>query len=185
MPTGRQSAAITRLLGCAVAASVLALLPVPAGATTSVDVPKGTKVGLEFLTPVSTATASVGNKVNFKIVADVLVGRSVVIKAGTLLTGTVTSCTRAGRFGKPAKMTIGYLAVNAVDHKPLALTDVMISPDHTQRAKAVAVATGVSLLAHSAWGILAGGVVKGGNVEIQAGAAIGVTTETGATVKVP
>ena len=174
-------------LGCAIAAIVLALPPAPAGAATSVDVPKGTKVGLEFLTPVYTATNVKGDKVKFRVVSDVLIGRTVVIKQGTPLTGTVTSTTGPGRFGRPAKMTIGYLAVNAVDHKPLALNDFVISPDNagTQRAKAVGVATGVALLSHSAWGLLGGAVVKGGNVEVPVGAVEGVTTQTGATIKVP
>ena len=167
--------------------AVLALPPAPAGAATSVDVPKGTKVGLEFLTPVYTARSVKGDKVNFRVVSDVLVGRSVVIKQGTQLTGTVTSSTGPGRFGRPAKVTIGYLTVKAVDQHPLALNDVVISPDNAsrQRAKAVGVATGVALLSHSAWGLLGGAVVKGNDVEVPAGAVEGVTTQTGATIKVP
>jgi hypothetical protein len=84
-------------------------------------------------------------------------------------------------------MTIGYLAVTAVDHKPLALNDFVISPDNagTQRGKAVAVGTGVALLSHSAWGLLGGALVHGGNVEVPVGAVEGVTTQSSATIKVP
>ena len=169
-------------------ATIVLVLPLAAvSAATTVDVPAGTKVGLEFRTPVNTATSVNGDKVNFRVVSDVVVGRTVVIKQGTPLTGTVTSSTGPGRFGRPAKVTIGYLTVKGVDRKPLTLNDVVISPDNVgaQRAKAVGVAAGVALLTRSAWGLLGGAVVKGGNVDVPVGAVIGVTTRTGAMIKAP
>ena len=157
----------------------------PASAGVSVYVPASTHVGLEFLTPVYTATARSGDTINFRIAADVIVGRYVVIKRGTPLTGTVVSATGPGRFGRPARVIIGYLSVKAVDRRPLALSNFEISPARTGRAGAAGAMAAGALLTHSAWGLLGGALVKGNDVQVPAHSVIGVSTQTPATIVVP
>jgi len=169
----------------AVVTAVLLVCSGPAGAGVSVYVPASTHVGLEFMTPVYTATAVNGNTVNFRIAADVIVNRYVVIKQSTPLTGTVTSATGPGRFGRPARVMIGYLSVKAVDRRPLALNGFEISPQRTGRAGAAGAMAAGALLTHSAWGLLGGALVKGNDVQVPVHSVIGVTTQAPATVKVP
>jgi hypothetical protein len=55
--------------------------PAPAEATTLVWVPTGTRVALTFLTPVDSSKITAGSRVRFKVSADVVGGRSLIIRA--------------------------------------------------------------------------------------------------------
>src|SRR5215472_12502502 len=74
----------------AIAAAAVLSATVPVSGAVMILTPAGTKVGLTYLDPVDTAKTTPGDKVHFKIAADVIVNGYVVIKSGTLLTGTVS-----------------------------------------------------------------------------------------------
>jgi hypothetical protein len=168
------------------AAVALALCAAPAGAAATLHAPAGTHVGLEFLTPVDTTRNRPGDKVSFKVVADVVIDRYVVIKRNAPLTGMVTLVQPPARRGFGAKMVIGYLSVTPVDKKPVSLTDITISPNNTaKRTRALAATTAAVLLTQSAWGLLGGAVVKGDNVQVPAGAVVGSATKAATTVTLP
>jgi hypothetical protein len=176
----------TKPLGWMIVAAVLGLSSAPAGAALLIVVPGGMHVGLEFLTPVYTQTARNGDKVNFQVAADVVVDRYVVIKQGTPVTGTVMNSTGPGRFGRPSMVTIGYLTVTAVDHKPVVLNAFKISPSDVagKRLGAAAAMTAGVMLTKSAWGLLGGALVKGNDVVVPVHSVMGVTTQTAVTVTI-
>jgi len=103
---------------------VLAFGAGPAAA--AILVPAGTPVGLTFLTPLNSTTAKLGDKVRFKVTADIIISQHVVIKQGTMATGTVNQA------GHPALQNnayanISFLSVNGVDGKPVRLKDIRVS----------------------------------------------------------
>jgi len=95
-------------------------------AAAAILVPAGTPVGLTFLTPLNSTTAAPGDTVRFRVTADVIMSQHVVIKQGTMLTGTINQA------GHPALQNnayanISFLAATAVDGKPVRLKDVRVS----------------------------------------------------------
>lgn len=175
-------------LGAAVTAVVLAVLlalpSAPASAATRVWVPAGTQVGLQFLRAVDSRTASAGAKVHFKVAADVIQDRHVIIRAGTPVTGTVTQVGKPGMFGTSAKVVIGFIAATAVDGRPIKLNDVIVSKDMINKSRAGAAGASVAgALLLGPVGLVAGAFIRGNDVEVPAGARVTDTTTAGNNVK--
>ena len=169
-------------LAILVAAAVLALPFAPASAATAAVTPAGTKVGLGFATPLDTQTARSGDKVQFRVVADVVVGRLVVIQKGVEVTGTVTSVRKPTVFGVSSRVVIGFQSVNAVDKKPVTLNDVVISPNNTKNITGAGAATVAETILHGPPGLLGGAVVRGGYVKVPVGAVVAASIKTAVTI---
>jgi hypothetical protein len=169
------------------AAVLLALaLPVAgAAAGTSVYMPAGTKVGFEFIDPLDTGTAKVGQKVRLKVVADVVVNRHVVIEKNAPLTGVVTYAQNKGAFGQPSRATLGHLAVIAVDKKPVSIHDIVVVPNEIKSRTGAAAASAAGAILFGPIGLISGGLVQGGHEVIPAGAVVAETTTAAATIVVP
>lgn len=155
----------------AVVATILAL--VPAHAAQLVTVPAGTKVLLRFEQPVDSATIKQGTTVNFTVATDVLVGREIVFKQGTPALGTVTEVSKPGIFGRNARVHISYIEVDAIDGKPVRLAPLEVTPESVRQVADVSAAgataiTGAILLGPI--GLAAGALIRGGNVNLPAGA---------------
>ena len=118
-----------------VAAGLLALPAATAGEGTDVWVPAGTRVALAFVTPVDSGVITTGAKVRLKVSADVVGGRYVIVRAGTPVVGTVTKVTQPGIFGASSEVVIGFIAVTAVDGRPISLQDVTISKETITSAR--------------------------------------------------
>ena len=167
-----------------VAAAVIALPFTRASAATPVVVPTGTKIGLEFTTPLDTQTAGKGDKVQFRVVADVIVGPLVVIQKGVQVTGTVTSVRKPTMFGVSSRVVIEDLSVNAVDGKPVTLNNVMISPNNTKHIAGADAATVAETILRGPAGLLGGAVVRGGYVKVPVGAVEAASTKATVTIMV-
>ena len=169
------------------ASSLLALTLAPAGAAaTDVWVPAGTRVALTFVTPVDSDVVIPGAEVRFKVSADVVGGRYVIIRAGTPVGGTVTKVTKPGMFGASSEVVIGFIAVTAVDGRPISLQDVTISRTTINNARAGAAgASAAGALILGPVGLLAGALVKGGYVSAPAGAVVVDTTTISVNVQAP
>lgn len=166
------------------AAAGLAVPAAPASAATAVWVPGGTKIGLQFLTTVASDKIAAGAKVNFKIVADVVQGRRVVIRSGAPAAGTVTEVQQPGAFGQDARVAIGFITVNGVDGKPVKLSDVVVSKATISTSRAGAAGASVAgLIILGPIGLLGGALVRGNNVEVPAGTVVTETTRSGAYVR--
>ena len=177
-----QRHAILGSIAALVAAAVLALPFAEASAATAVVTPAGTKVGLEFAKPLDTQTARSGDKVQFRVVADVIVGRQVVIQKGIAVTGTVTSVRKPTIYGVSSRVVIGFLSVNAVDRKPVTLNDVVISPNNTKKAGGAGAATAAGEVLLGPAGVLDGALVRGGYVKVPVGAVETASTKTTVTI---
>lgn len=164
----------------------LVLPPAPGQATTLVWVPTGTRVALTFLTPVDSSKITAGSRVRFKVSADVVGGRSVIIRAGTPVVGKVIKVSQPGMFGASSEVVVGSLSTTAVDGTPIMLKDVIISKEtisNSQVGAAGASAAGAVILGPI--GLLAGAFVKGSDVSVPVGTLVIDTTADGANVRAP
>jgi len=85
------------------------------GAT--VELPEGTLVRLMVIVPVNSKTASVGGKVEFRVLEDVKVGDLVVIPRKALASGVVTELIPPRRRSRPGRITVKAKTVSIVDHQ--------------------------------------------------------------------
>ncbi len=169
-----------------VAAAMLSVSVAAVSAAASVWVPAGTQVGLQFLDTVASDKIQTGAKIRFRIAADVVQSRKVVIRSGAAAAGTVTQVQKPGAFGQDASVVIGRIAVNGVDGRPIRLSDVVVSKATLSKSRAGAAGTSVAgLIVLGPVGLLAGALVRGNNVEVPAGAVVTETTRNGVYVKTP
>ena len=168
------------------AIATLLLVPpaTPTAAASSVYVPAGTPIGLKFLTPVDSRKTTVGSKVRFQVIADVVQAHRTVVRSGSTATGTVTRVTHPGAFGASAKIDIGFLSVNAVDGKPLKLSDVIVSKEMVSKSRVGAAgATVAGAIILGPVGLLAGALIRGSDVEVPSGVVVTDTIRNGAKVR--
>ncbi len=189
-----RTSTVARIALVLIAANLAALPPAPVsdvlahavGAATLVWVPAGTRVGLEFLTPVDSGQVTAGTKVHFKVIADVIGARHVIIRAGTPVTGTVTKVTKPGMFGASSEVVISFLAANAVDGRPIKLRDVVISKATVSNARVGAAgASAAGAVVLGPVGLLAGALVRGSYVRVPAGTVVTDTTSASVNVSAP
>jgi hypothetical protein len=177
---------VLRIAASLVAAGVLAPPASSAGTATDVWVPAGTRVALTFVTPVDSGAITAGAEVHFKVSADVVGGRYVIVRAGTPVVGTVTKVTKPGMFGVSSEVVIGFMAVTAVDGRPIALQDVTVSKATITSARAGAAgASAAGALILGPVGLLAGALVKGSSVSVPAGTVVVDTTTASVNVRAP
>lgn len=179
-------------LGALFTAATLAAFLAPAQAAgtthmaTQIWVPAGTKVPLAFVTPVDSGKITSGTRVHFKVAANVLGGRHVILRAGTPASGTVTQVTKPGAFGASSKVVIGVIRTTAVDGGPVALKDVIVSKATVSNSRAGAAGTSVAgAIVLGPVGLLAGALVKGSYVSVPRGTVVVDTTTNGVNVFAP
>jgi hypothetical protein len=172
-----------RAIALMLVAAALAVPAAPVSAATRVWVPAGTQVGLRFLTPVASDKIATGAKVHFKVLADVVQNRHVVIRSGTPAAGTVTEVQKPGAFGQDAKVVIGFIATKGVDGAPIKLTDVVASKATISKARAGAAGASVAgMIVLGPIGLLGGALIRGNDIEVPPGVAVLETIRSGAYV---
>jgi hypothetical protein len=161
--------------------SAVLIMPLAASAASPILVPAGTRVPLTFLTRVDSRTARQGAHVRFRVAADVIVRRQVVIHAGTPAQGLIVSIVPPGIFGRDARIRVAFIRMTAADGRPLQLAPVVITAGRLRRVKdaggAVA-SSGVGLILLGPVGLAAGALVPGGPVVIPPGAVAVAATAT-------
>jgi outer membrane lipoprotein SlyB len=150
-------------------------------------IPANTKLSLQLLSPVSTATSKKGDKFSCKILTPAEF-------AGAVVEGHVRSVKRSGKADKESKIDLAFDRVTLIDGRAanfsatvVEVFDVVNAKDQgradnegTIRNKSSAVKTSIKRAATGALiGAIVGGVVAGGQgaaVGAAIGASIGVTT---------
>jgi hypothetical protein len=170
------------LLSVVVAGALVAVPQAPAGAA-AIMVPIGTQVGLQFVTPVNSSAITAGTPVNFRVLYDVVSGGRVVIRRGARAGGVVSQITKPGMFGTNAKVVIGGMTATAADGSRIPLRDVVVSKAMVSKARVGAAGAAVAgAIVLGPVGLLAGALVRGGNVEVPAGTTVTDTTDAMARV---
>lgn len=92
-----------------------------------ITLPAGTRIDLELISTINSASVQAGESVDFKVRADVLVDNNVVVRAGTIAKGTVVAANRAKGIGKEGNVEIQVKNVAAVDGKLIPLSGSGVS----------------------------------------------------------
>jgi hypothetical protein len=166
---------------------LIGLLPQPVHAATTVSVPAGTRVALQFRSGLDSSTAKEGQRVNFRVAANVIVNRLVVIREGASARGTITDVTPPGVLGKSARIIISFVTATAVDSRPVRLSSIYITPNDVREAKDVAGAAGaatVGMIILGPIGLAAAALVRGGHVVLGKGTVAVVGTVSRVRVRV-
>jgi hypothetical protein len=93
----------------------------PAASPSEILLPNQTPVHLKLGRELSSATAHVGEEVNFEVTRDVIVGGLTIISKGALAAGAVTEVAPKGRMGKAGKLNVSVASVMAANNEKIAL----------------------------------------------------------------
>lgn len=93
----------------------------PQSNTVDVTIPDGTELIAVLEDEISSASATEGDPVNFKLKDDLKVNGKVVIARDTLIKGTIANAQKAGRMGKGGKLGIRVESTTAVDGQKVRL----------------------------------------------------------------
>ena len=78
------------------------------GSTRSLEIPVGTEVDVRLVTPLTSDTAQVEDRVEATTMVDLYNGNDVIVPAGSVMTGWVTSVDRASRTDRKGSLTIEF-----------------------------------------------------------------------------
>jgi hypothetical protein len=92
----------------------------PAGAV-AITLPEGTEFVARTRQAMSSRTSATGDEVPMEVAQDVVVNGFTVIRAGTIVRGSVGEARRAGRIGRGGSLSISVEATTAVDGQRIRL----------------------------------------------------------------
>ncbi|MCC7010766.1 MAG: hypothetical protein IT184_18285 [Acidobacteria bacterium] len=130
-----------------------------------VTVRSDTVIGIQLTSTVSSESAKIEDRVTGKVVRDVTVDGRVMIPAGALVDGAVTSVQRGGKFHEQAKLGVRFTSVQLGDLRVPIQTETIIRLGEAPTGKAAS-----KIGASAAIGAVIGGIFGG-----KKGAAIGTT----------
>jgi len=151
---------------------------VPAAQTRTVSLPTGTPFDVELVTPISTGTNQVGDKIEGRLVAPLLYDNMVIANQGAVIRGEIvelTPATKSRAAEDRATLKLGFTSIETVDgEKTLAATvtnaEVLQAGGTTKRD---ALMIGGSAIAGAVLGKVIGGDTKDAAIGAVAGAAVG------------
>lgn len=109
------------------------------GAPEPVTVPAGALLPLEFRTPLSTETTSVGESFETVLVQDVAVGGSVAIPVGSKVLGTVTESRGPKKIGGRARLSLRFetLVLDSGERVPISAHFAQTGKSETPKDAAI------------------------------------------------
>ncbi len=78
------------------------------GSTRILEIPVGTEVDVRLVTPLTSDTAQVEDRVEATTMVDLYNGNDMIVPAGSVMTGWVTSVDRASRTDRQGKLTLEF-----------------------------------------------------------------------------
>lgn len=150
--------------------------------TRTVAVPAGTTLRIKFLNGVNSGTAKQGDKVEFEVARDVIIGTDLVVPRGTRGVATVGSVTPAGKLGRDGKLELEIKEVKAIDGSVLLLG---LDEKTTKLNESLQLAVGASVAGYIIFGpigVLGGLFIQGKDASLPAGTEMYVATTKDAQV---
>ena len=93
----------------------------PTANAVEVTIPDGTELTAILEDEISSASATEGDPVNFKLKDDLKINGKVVIARDTLIKGTIANAQKAGRMGKGGKLGIRVESTTTIDGQKIRL----------------------------------------------------------------
>lgn len=133
------------------ATTPLALPVAEAPRTTQVQIPAGTMIRIEPVSPVSSADAVEGDQIKFLVSRRVMVNGVVVIERGAAARARVIKSKSAASWGRGGLLSWVLEDVVAVDGSsvPIKLSDRLAGKNRSKAVVAAAIATGAAILPYS------------------------------------
>jgi len=150
----------------------------------TIEIPAGTKFEVEMVTPVDTRTSNVGDRVEAKLTAPMVVGSTVVAEAGALVTGTVADLQRASKGkGKDdrASIALEFNSIETVDG-PKTLHATVDNAEGKLEAKGTGTRDKLLIGGGAVVGGVIGKVAGGSTKSTLIGAVAGAAAGTGAVL---
>jgi hypothetical protein len=129
----------------------------PRGSTSSADdVPVGTELDVRLQTPLSSETSEVEDRFEATTMVDLLQGDRVVVPAGSMMRGVVSSVNRAGRIERQGRMTVAFDQITVRGRSyPLRATVTQALKSEGIRGEAARIGAGAGV------GAIIGGILGG------------------------
>jgi hypothetical protein len=106
----------------------------PAASAQEILLPNQTAVHLKLGRELSSATAKVGEEVNFEVADDVILNGHLVIAKGAPAAGAVTEAAPKGRMGKTGKLNLTVTSVQLADNEKAPLRSFGIDTSSGQKS---------------------------------------------------
>lgn len=163
-----------------------AKVPAPAPVLKTYIVPAGTQLSVQIIAPVSTKTALVGDRVDGRLTADVIVDGKTLVTTGSAVSGSVTEVISGSRkIGGTPTLGISFDTLSLPDGNAVAISGRLVQQGKSDTARDTAKIAGGALVGavignkiDKGTGKIVGGIVGGA-----AGAA--VAQRTGTEVDLP
>ena len=148
-----------------------------------ITVPVGTQVKVHLVKPISSGTATLGEKFRFAAAEAVMVGNQTVITKGAAGMGHVVKVKKAE--GKSAgEITLAFSAIRGADGKWIPLTETQATHGNSEKGKA-STATIAATIALGPLGQFAHNMVKGKDVSVNPNSVFPAWVKSSTMVAVP
>jgi hypothetical protein len=133
-------------------------------------VPKGTDVTLVFDQAINSKTAKIGDSVGLHVKSDVMVGKHVILKKGTHVSGVISKVDQRQRYGKNAKLRIALNPVRSAFGPSISL-EARSKGQYMQgkNSRNAAAATAGGAIIAGPVGLVGGFFIHGKQVKIKVG----------------
>ena len=141
----------------------------------SVTIPVGTQITLSFPEVISPESYQIGQSVSLVVEHDVIIDGETIFAAGATATGEVTQSQNAGGIGKPAKIGVTAITVEAVDGTMVAVSGTAFIEGEDKQSSTLIITLLCCIL---------GLLMKGGDAEIAAGTTLEATVDMEVSVTI-
>lgn len=145
-----------------------------------VTIPQGTSVKMRLTKDVSSRSARKNDIIPMVLIQDLFIGDNILVMSrGGIVSATVKSVRRGGRFGRTGYVNLDVTKIESMDSTELSMQIDDIGEKFDK--KKIGLAAGASTLGYLVLGpigIAGGAFIKGGEVEIPAGTEISVRTSS-------
>ena len=153
------------------------------GSESDADVPVGTELDVRLQTPLSSKTAQVEDRFEATTMVDLRGGERVLIPAGSVVRGVVSSVNKAGRLERQGKLTLAFdqITINGRSH-PIRATVTEALESEGIRGETARIGAGAGI------GAIIGGILgglKGALTGILIGAGGTIAATEGTDVELP
>ncbi len=141
----------------------------------TVVVPVGTQITLSFTEVISPEVYQIGQSVSLVVENDVVIDGDIVFAAGAEAAGEVSTSQKKGGIGKPAKIGVTAITVEAVDGTMVAVSGTTYIEGEDKQSTTLIITILCCIL---------GLLMKGGDAEIPAGATLDASVDMEVSITV-
>lgn len=147
-----------------------------------IAVPANTLIKISLITPINSKNLKAGDKIQYKVAADVVENGMLLFAQGAPGEGVVNKVTQARNFGRDAKVEIDFQQIRAIDGTQ---TETFLGEESKKEMKSMTMAAGASvagMVLLGPVGIVTGAFVNGKTIDLPAGTEMYIQTKNDTTL---